>query len=62
MLDSLIAKKYKLTEKIAIGPFYEVFKGVHHHNKIEVAIKIEKKNALDSKIFAEVKIMREIQG
>ena len=51
MLDTLIAKKYRLTEKLAIGPFYEVFKGVHHHNKIEVAVKVEKHAPLDSKIF-----------
>lgn len=40
MLGTLVAKKYKLSEKLAIGPFYDVFKGVHHHNQTAVAIKI----------------------
>jgi serine/threonine protein kinase len=44
MLQTLISGKYKLTDKLAIGPFYEVFKAQHHKNQTEVTIKLEKRS------------------
>ena len=62
MLEKLLVGKYRLKEKLAIGPFYEVFKGKHHQNETEVLIKLEKKSLGESKIFNEVKLLKEIQG
>ena len=33
MIDTLISGKYKLTEKLGLAPFYEVYKGEHPMNK-----------------------------
>lgn len=62
MMDTLIAKDYKLVKKLGSGAFGEVFMALHNKNHVEVAVKLENIENKSPQLFYEAKILNSLAG
>ena len=60
-MDLLVAKKYRLAQKIG-GEVQEVYAGTDIQTGEEVSIKIESLNCRSPQLHREVKVYRELAG
>lgn len=57
MMDTTVAKDYKLVKKLGSGAFGEVFMALHTRNHTEVAVKLETVGNKSPQLFYEAKII-----
>ena len=62
MLNSIVAKEYKIARKLGSGAFGEVFMAVHIKNHSEVAVKLEPQGTKSPQLFYEAKILTNISN
>lgn len=62
MLDTVIAKEYKLVKKLGSGAFGQVFMAIHNKNHVQVAVKLQNAENKSPQLFYEAKILNSLSS
>lgn len=62
MMDTFVAKDYRLVKKLGSGAFGQVYMAIHQKNHVEVAVKLENIDNKSPQLFYEAKILNTLSG